>query len=105
MQHMRLGIFETRKAHRRRPAILQHGFYGCSDFFLSILAFLASIPFFSSTIPGRDESSGYLLAAGMFPHFGMIVFDFHLIRFAEGSQRASERLEGETHVWDDFPSL
>jgi hypothetical protein len=35
----------------------------------------------------------------------MIVFDFHLIRFAEGSQRASERLEGETHVWDDFPSL
>jgi len=32
-------------------------------------------------------------------------YDVHLIRFAEGSERAGERLEGETHVWDDFPSL
>jgi hypothetical protein len=44
---------------------------------------------------------GYFLAAGFdwrFVH--ILVFDLIC-----GGERASERLEEETHVWDDFPSL
>jgi hypothetical protein len=96
MQHMRLGVFETRQAHRRRPAILQHGFYGCSSFFnfWHFWHFGIEFSFSLSTTQGWDESPGYFLAAGIIlACFHILVFGFlifHLIRFAEGSERASD---------------
>jgi hypothetical protein len=96
-----------RKAHRRRPAIFNMAFFnGCSVFSpSSILAFLAifGIDSILSYRPPKDGMSqpGYFLAAGFdwrFVH--ILVFDLIC-----GGERASERLEEETHVWDDSPSL